>query len=444
MKTRNKKLLITSILFVSLIVILPWFFGFRLEHTRFLISYFSRPPELSVEEAAELHKWLREKSVHLKTVAAGSGFDDMQPLKTMIGDARIVALGEADHLNRDFYRVKHRMVEFLVNEMDFTVFAIEATFAGALELNDYILTGDGTPEKALAALVYPAWRTEAVLEMVKWMRQYNAAHEKKIKFYGFDNKPATGSAEAVYDYLRKTNGTKDYDQLLSSLMQLSIAPRSWKGPNEQLRKSVEQIKSLITYLENQWPVRARPSSQQEIQGEKQWRLTVQHARVLLQNAEFLSAPSISKATDLRDKSMAQNVRWLMDYEEGAKIILWAANTHIMTMPYSGCMGDYLRRTYGKDMVVFGLMRNRKSDALSPDSTDQGYGAPKGSVEALLTEAGLDMAVINLRSLPKGAVSKYFNAPRKTGSIANLLPWAYDAILFIESTTNARPVGASIP
>jgi hypothetical protein len=90
------------------------------------------------------------------------------------------------------------------------------------------------------------------------------------------------------------------------------------------------------------------------------------------------------------------------------------------------------------------MRNRESDALSPDSTDQGYGAPKGSVEALLTEAGLDMAVINLRSLPKGAVSKYFNAPRKTGSIANLLPWAYDAILFIESTTNARPVGASIP
>lgn len=65
----------------------------------------------------------------------------MQPLKGMIGDARIVALGEAAHMNRDFYRVKHRMVEFLVNEMDFTVFAIEATFAGALELNDYILTG---------------------------------------------------------------------------------------------------------------------------------------------------------------------------------------------------------------------------------------------------------------------------------------------------------------
>jgi hypothetical protein len=100
------------------------------------------------------------------------------------------------------------------------------------------------------------------------------------------------------------------------------------------------------------------------------------------------------------------------------------------------MGSYLRPSFGKDMVVFGLLCNRNSEGLLPDDTDQGPGAPKGSVEALLTEAGLDTAVVNLRSLPKGSVSKYFNAPRKTGPIAYLLPSAYDAILFIESTVTA--------
>jgi hypothetical protein len=134
--------------------------------------------------------------------------------------------------------------------------------------------------------------------------------------------------------------------------------------------------------------------------------------------------------------MAENVRWLVDYEKGAKIILWAANPHVMTARGSGCMGDYLRRTFGKDMVVFGLLCNRNSEGLLPDDTDQGPGAPKGSVEALLTEAGLDMAAVDLRSLPRGAVSKYFNAPRKTGPIACLLPSAYDAILFLESTVTA--------
>jgi hypothetical protein len=87
------------------------------------------------------------------------------------------------------------------------------------------------------------------------------------------------------------------------------------------------------------------------------------------------------------------------------------------------------------MVVFGLLCNRNS--ASPDDTDKGYGAPRGTFEALLTEAGLDMAVVDLRSLPKGAVSKYFNAPRKSGSISLRLPRAYDTILFIESTTIAR-------
>jgi hypothetical protein len=141
--------------------------------------------------------------------------------------------------------------------------------------------------------------------------------------------------------------------------------------------------------------------------------------------------------------MAENVRWIADYEKGAKIILWAANPHVMASPGSGCMGAHLRRTFGKDMVVFGLLRNRGSQGPTPDNKDRGFGAPKGSVEALLAEAGLDIAVVDLRSLPKGAVSKYFNSPRKSGPINLLFPWAYDAILFIESTTGARLVKEGI-
>jgi len=444
MVMKTKRLLITGLLLISLISILLWLSGVRLAHARFLISHFFEPADLSADETAELHTWLRDNAVHLNSVEAGSGFDDMQPLKTIIGDARIVSLGESAHLNRDFSRVKHRMVEFLVNEMDFTVFAIEATFAGALELNDYILTGNGDPRRALGALVYPAWTTEAILDMVNWMREYNATHDKKVKFYGFDNKPATGSARAVYNYLKKTNTTKHYDKVLSVMMNTWTANQLNKGPKEEIRTATEKIKSLIAHLENQRPAYAQQTaSEQDIQAKKEWNLTVQHARVLLQHIKFYGAPNISKASEFRDKCMAENVRWIVDYEKGAKIILWAANAHVMTTPGSGCMGDYLRRTFGKDMVVFALLSNRKSEGLLPDDTDQGPGAPKGSVEALLTEAGLDMAVVNLRSLPKGAVSKYFNAPRKTGTISCQLPLAYDAILFIESTTNARQVRTGI-
>ena len=433
MKRTTKRLLIAGLVFVGLTLAVLWLVGVRIGHVRFLILQFSSPPELSTEEIAELHAWLNEDAVHLKTVAAGSGFDDMQPLKAMIGDSRIVALGEAAHGNRDFHRVKHRMFEFLVNEMDFTVFAIEATFAGALELNDYIVNGNGTPESALAALLYRAWRSEAMLDMVKWMRQHNATHERKIKFYGFDDKPATRSAKAVYDYLRKTDGTKDYDQLLSSLMELSTAPRSWPTRNEELAHATEQIKNLVVHLASQRPAHARPDSDEEIRNQKEWSLALQHAWVLLQNAELHGAASISEASDVRDKHMADNVRWIMDYEEGAKIVLGAANPHIMAMPISEGKGSLLRRTYGNDLMVFGLLRNRKGREM---------GALPGTFEAILTQAGLEIAVIDLHSLPKGAVSRYFNAARKTDNgVSYVLPWTYDAILFIESTTNARLVEA---
>ena len=443
---RTRRLLVTCIVLVSLILGVFWLLGLRTEQVRFLIRSFSTPPELSAEETAELHTWLKENAVHLSTLEAGSGFDDMQPLKAIIGDARIVALGEAAHCNGSFSRAKHRMVEFLVNEMDFSVFAIEATFPGALELNDYILTGEGDPERALGALAYAAWNTEEILTMIKWMHQYNSTHEKKVKFYGFDVRVAGGSAKAVYDYLRKISGTNDYDKLLSATMNPWTAAQFRQSPKEEKHSAKEEIESLITYLENKQPVIDQANtSEQNILEHEQWSLAIQHARVLLQDIEFRSLlPNGSKATDFRDKGMAENVRWLVDHEKGAKIILWAANAHIMATRGSGCMGDYLRRTYGDGMVVFGLMSGGKSAGPSPDNTDQAYGAPKGSVEALLTEAGLDMAVVNLRCLPKGAVSKYFNAPRKTGPIACLLPSAYDAILFIESTVTAiQAKGGSI-
>jgi len=436
MRKKTKKLVIVGFLLVAFTPALLWLFGPHMGHIRYLIWSLSKPPKLSTEEKTELHAWLKDNTIPLNSVEAGSGFEDMQPLKAMIGDAHIVALGEATHLVREFYQVKHRMVEFLVEEMEFTVFAMEATFAGALELNDYILTGDGDPQRALAALVYPAWNTEEVLAMVNWMREYNSTHEKKVKFYGFDNKPATGSAKAVYNYLRKTNGTKDYDQILSALMNPWTA-----GPNENLTSPADQIENLIKHLEGQ-----RPATN-ETQDQKEWKLTVRQAKVLLQNLKFFAAPSISKASDLRDQDMADNVRWIRDYENGAKMILWAANAHVTAAPGGGCMGYYLRRMYGHDIVIIGLLHNREISSgpdveSSPQTAQQVSSAPERSAEAILAEAGLKIAVLDLRSLPKGIASRYFNAPLQTwNGLISILPLAYDALLFVESTTVARPVRA---
>src|SRR4029079_1737037 len=46
---------------------------------------------------ADLTAWIRSNAVPLKTVEARHGFDDMEPLRRIIGDARIVSLGTERH-----------------------------------------------------------------------------------------------------------------------------------------------------------------------------------------------------------------------------------------------------------------------------------------------------------------------------------------------------------
>jgi erythromycin esterase len=96
--------------------------------------------------------WLRQRAIRFDTPEAGHGFADLQPLKALIGDARIVSLGEQTHGTREFFQMKHRLTEFLASEMGFTLFAIEANMPEAYKVNEYVLTGQGDPRELLQGM----------------------------------------------------------------------------------------------------------------------------------------------------------------------------------------------------------------------------------------------------------------------------------------------------
>src|ERR1043165_3174981 len=130
--------------------------------------------------------WITANAVRLKTTEAGNGFADMQPLKKIIGNARIVSLGEATHGTREFFQLKHRILEFLASEMGFTIFSIEANMPEAYRLNDYVLNGTGDPAKLLKGMYFWTWDTQEVLEMIHWMREFNKSGKGRVQFTGFD------------------------------------------------------------------------------------------------------------------------------------------------------------------------------------------------------------------------------------------------------------------
>ena len=69
-------------------------------------------------EAVAVEQWIKGNAIRLSTVQAGNGFADMEPLATIVGNARIVALGEATHGTREFCQLKHRMVARLFPHPD--------------------------------------------------------------------------------------------------------------------------------------------------------------------------------------------------------------------------------------------------------------------------------------------------------------------------------------
>lgn len=418
-------------------------------------------------DSDSVQSWLAANAIRLRTVEAESGFDDMQGLRDMVGDARIVSLGESTHGNREVYQLKHRIVEFLVEEMGFNVFAFETPMPESFDVDAYVSGGVGNPERALAATHVWPWDTEAVADMLAWMRRHNATSPQPLAFYGFDMQSPERAASGTLDYLEgvdsglATAAREQFGHLAVPFSDPEAGGyRPWvdRDSDVTVRRAVAHV--LAHFDENQvgWT---------QLTGADAWAIARRHARVL-QRWLDANADGGTRYNAVRDSTMAENIHWIREREgPDAKIVVWAHNTHIanwQTPPKWGStrmLGYQLRDRYGPEVVIMGVLFGRGGfSALEVGRGSRGLWAfevgepPDGTVEAAFAAANLDLAMVDLRRLPAdGPVAEWFTAPKTTRSsggvydVSNpqrhLLPYAaaeaFDALIYVDSTTATRPV-----
>src|SRR2546423_15554320 len=85
----------------------------------------------------EVISWLKANVIPIASTTPGSNPKDLDFLQTVVGNSRIVSLGEATHATHEFVELKHRVIEYCVAELGFTVIAVEASHGQALVVNDY-------------------------------------------------------------------------------------------------------------------------------------------------------------------------------------------------------------------------------------------------------------------------------------------------------------------
>ncbi|MCK4341511.1 MAG: erythromycin esterase family protein [Phycisphaerae bacterium] len=174
----------------------------RLLHGLIVLTLLSFQAGCADEPTPDAIAWLKDNALVFDTAEAGRGYEDLMPLKELIGDARVVALGEGTHGTREFFQMKHRIVEFLAEEMGFTIFSIEANLPEAYRLNDYVLKGEGDPEELIGGMYFWTWNTEEVRDLVLWMRDFNKSGRGEMQFTGFDMQTPDVAMRIVTDFVQ--------------------------------------------------------------------------------------------------------------------------------------------------------------------------------------------------------------------------------------------------
>jgi erythromycin esterase-like protein len=164
---------------------------------------------------------LRRSAVQMRGVWPRLGFDDLRPLAAIIGDARVVGLGEAAHGAGELFTVKHRLIEYLVVELGFTGVAFEASYAGCQPIDEYVRHGRGVAAEALTGQGYTAWDRDEVSALVEWLRLHNGGvpHDRKVAFYGLDSGYNAVGRRAVLDLVARAapNHLSAAHEIFSSL-----------------------------------------------------------------------------------------------------------------------------------------------------------------------------------------------------------------------------------
>src|SRR5215813_8159631 len=167
----------------------------------FALAAYGREGDAKV--GVDVVAWLKANALPLATTEPGSSFHDLEPFRARLAKARIVGLGETTHGTREFFQLKHRLMEYCVSQLGFTIIAFESEYGAALAVNDYVLHGKGNAADVVAGLGFQIWDTEEVVALVEWMRAWNLANERKVKFYGFDMQSAAAATLHLLAYLER-------------------------------------------------------------------------------------------------------------------------------------------------------------------------------------------------------------------------------------------------
>jgi erythromycin esterase-like protein/predicted phosphoribosyltransferase len=312
-------------------------------------------------------------------VDAPSGLPPRDALEEIVGDARIVLIGESSHGTHEFYQARAEITKWLIEEKGFCAVAAEADWPDAYRVNRYVRGqgDDASADEALSSFErFPAWmwRNTVVRDFVNWLHAHNgqrrAKGEREAGFYGLDLYSLHRSMQEVIDYLENVDPAAAvrareryacFDHTSADDGQAYGFAAAFGAGLSCERQAVDQLvdmhRNAVEYARRDGLLAedALFYAQQNAQ-------TVRNAEV------YYRAMFGGRVTswNLRDKHMAQTLQALLahlDRHDGepARIVVWAHNSHVGDARATEVgsdgqltLGQLVREHYGEESRLIGF------------------------------------------------------------------------------------------
>lgn len=291
---------------------------------------------------------------------------DLNPLLDRVGQARIVLIGESSHGTSEFYRMRARITQALIQHKQFDFVAVEADWPDAYRIHDFVTHKERKEPhewKAFARFPTWMWRNQEVLDFIHWLREFNllqrhASH--RVGFYGLDLYSMFTSIHCVLDYLERVDPESAE---VARTRYGCLTP--WEGDPATYGKAAltgryHSCESDVVKMLQE--ISQRRFSQSLADGEELFDAQL-NARLVADAEKYyrIMYYGASESWNHRDTHMFDVLKRLLKrYEAGSKCVIWAHNSHLGNSAATHFadegqinLGQLCSETFGRDVYAIG-------------------------------------------------------------------------------------------
>jgi len=303
------------------------------------------------------------------------------PLVDMIGDARIIGVTEGTHGMNEPLDFRNSLIKYLVKENHIKVIAFESGLIESRQVNAYINGESLDLDSVLNNCITCTFgQFEQNRELLLWLREINESRtpENKVQFYGFDmsgcapNPALENSSFALSEALKyfEEVDVEKFNDLGKKLIPFIDHLRLDDSPDDpkiQFFDLSEDKKIKLNELIDELIETLRENKEMYVNksGGENYLWGMQSAICAKQNIQFLTNMlNPSQEYSVREKSMLENLQWILEIEKDEKILLFAHLAHLSKDIYvlnaegknvmpNNQFGEYINEHYGSEYTVIG-------------------------------------------------------------------------------------------